>query len=201
MMKMKTFLMMALLMLVTIGCTPQSREEIAEKVGRAMINKIEKNVNSRIEKMVKGLLKYPESYQPINTDLGIVTNNMIIYDSDAFIALRDLKNAIDNFNENYANDTTSQAARQELDAIQAMSDVVLDVANKIENRPVEFEAIDAYHQFYAEDRPGHQVKKGYHFIIHKDNRITLLCDHEELLRVSAFTEELFGEPPTTLHEI
>ena len=201
MMKMKTFLMMALLMLLTIGCTQQSREEIAEKVGRAMINKIEKNVNSRIEKMVKGLLKYPESYQPINTDLGIVTNNMIIYDSDAFIALRDLKNAIDNFNENYANDTTSQAARQELEAIKAMSDVVLDVANKIENRPVEFEAIDAYHQFYAEDRPGHQVKKGYHFIIHKDNRITLLCDHEELLRVSAFTEELFGEPPTTLHEI
>ena len=201
MMKMKTFLMMALLMLLTIGCTQQSREEIAEKVGRAMINKIEKNVNSRIEKMVKGLLKYPESYQPINTDLGIVTNNMIIYDSDAFIALRDLKNAIDNFNENYANDTTSQAARQELEAIKAMSDVLLDVANKIENRPVEFEAIDAYHQFYAEDRPGHQVKKGYHFIIHKDNRITLLCDHEELLRISAFTKELFGEPPTLLHEI
>ena len=201
MMKMKTFLMMALLMLVTIGCTPQSREEIAEKIGHAKINKIEKKVNARIEKMVKGLLKYPESYQPINTDLGIVTNNMIIYDSDAFIALRDLKNAIDNFNENYANDTTSQAARQELEAIKAMSDVLLDVANKIENRPVEFEAIDAYHQFYAEDRPGHQVKKGYHFIIHKDNRITLLCDHEELLRVSAFTEELFGEPPTTLHEI
>ena len=201
MMKMKTFLMMALLMLVTIGCTQQSREEIAEKIGRARIKKIEKNVNARIETMVKGMLKYPESYQPINTDLGIVTNNMIIYDSDAFIALRDLKNAIDNFNEYYANDTTSQDARQELQAIKAMSDVLLDVANKIENRPVEFEAIDAYHQFYAEDRPGHQVKKGYHFIIHKDNRITLLCDHEELLRISAFTKELFGEPPTTLHEI
>lgn len=199
--KVKTLLMMVVLMLLTIGCTQQSREEIAEKIGRAKIKKIEKNVNARIEKMVKGLLKNPESYQPINTDLGIVTNNMIIYDSDAFIALRDLKNAIDNFNENYANDTTSQAARQELEAIKAMSDVLLDVANTIEQRPVEFEAIDAYHQFYAEDRPGHQVKKGYHFIIHKDNRITLLCDHEELLRISEFTKELFGEPPTMLHEI
>ena len=201
MMKMKILLMMVVLMLLTIGCTQQSREEIAEKIGRAKIKKIEKNVNARIETMVKGMLKYPDSYQPINTDLGIVTNNMIIYDSDAFIALRDLKNAIDNFNEYYANDTTSQDARQELQAIKAMSDVLADVANKIENRPVEFEAIDAYHQFYAEDRPGHQVKKGYHFIIHKDNRITLLCDHEELLRISAFTKELFGEPPTLLHEI
>lgn len=200
MMKMKTLLIMALILL-TMGCTQQSREEIAEKIGRAMIKKTEKDVNARIEKMVKGMLNYPESYQPINTDLGIVTNNMIIYDSDAFIALRDLKHAIDDFNENYADDTTSQAARQEVETIQAMSDVVADVANKIENRPVEFEAIDAYHQFYAEDRPGHQVKKGYHFIIHKDNRITLLCDHEELLRISAFTKELFGAPPRLLHEI
>lgn len=145
------------------------------------------------------MLIYPESYQPINTDMGIVTNNMIIYDSDAFLALHDLKNAIDDFDKNYGNDTTSQAARQELETIQAMTDVVVDVANKIENRPVEFEAIDAYHQFYAEDRPGHQVKKGYHFILHKDNRITLLCEHEELLRISAFTKELFGAPPRLPH--
>jgi len=198
MMKMKTFLIMAL-MLLTMGCTLQSREDIAEKIGRAMIKKTEKSVNARIEKMVKGMLIYPESYQPINTDMGIVTNNMIIYDSDAFLALHDLKNAIDDFDKNYGNDTTSQAARQELETIQAMTDVVVDVANKIENRPVEFEAIDAYHQFYAEDRPGHQVKKGYHFILHKDNRITLLCEHEELLRISAFTKELFGAPPRLPH--
>jgi len=197
-MKMKTFLIMAL-MLLTMGCTLQSREDIAEKIGRAMIKKTEKSVNARIEKMVKGMLIYPESYQPINTDMGIVTNNMIIYDSDAFLALHDLKNAIDDFDKNYGNDTTSQAARQELETIQAMTDVVVDVANKIENRPVEFEAIDAYHQFYAEDRPGHQVKKGYHFILHKDNRITLLCEHEELLRISAFTKELFGAPPRLPH--
>ena len=192
MMKMKTLLIFAL-MFLTIGCTQQSREEIAEKIGRAKIKKIEKNVNARIEKMVKGMLKYPESYQPISTEMSIVTNNMILYDSDAFVALRDLNNTIEDFNENYANDTTSQEARQELRAIQAMSDVVIDVANKIENRPVEFEAIDAYHQFYAEDRPGHQVKKGYHFVIHKDNRITLLCDHDEFLRIEAFTRELFNE--------
>lgn len=198
MMKMKTFLIMAL-MLLTMGCTLQSREDIAEKIGRAMIKKTEKSVNARIEKMVKGMLIYPESYQPINTDMGIVTNNMIIYDSDAFLALHDLKNAIDDFDKNYGNDTTSQAAHQELETIQAMTDVVVDVANKIENRPVEFEAIDAYHQFYAEDRPGHQVKKGYHFILHKDNRITLLCEHEELLRISAFTKELFGAPPRLPH--
>lgn len=198
MMKMKTFLIMAL-MLLTMGCTLQSREDIAEKIGSAMIKKTEKSVNARIEKMVKGMLIYPESYQPINTDMGIVTNNMIIYDSDAFLALHDLKNAIDDFDKNYGNDTTSQAARQELETIQAMTDVVVDVANKIENRPVEFEAIDAYHQFYAEDRPGHQVKKGYHFILHKDNRITLLCEHEELLRISAFTKELFGAPPRLPH--
>ena len=192
MMKMKTLLIMAL-MLLTMGCTQQSREEIAEKIGRAKIKKIEKNVNARIEKMVKGMLKYPESYQPISTEMSIVTNNMILYDSDAFVALRDLNNTIEDFNENYANDTTSQEARQELGAIQAMSEVVIGVANKIENRPVEFEAIDAYHQFYAEDRPGHQVKKGYHFVIHKDNRITLLCDHDEFLRIEAFTRELFNE--------
>lgn len=198
MMKMKTFLIMAL-MLLTMGCTLQSREDIAEKIGRVMIKKTEKSVNARIEKMVKGMLIYPESYQPINTDMGIVTNNMIIYDSDAFLALHDLKNAIDDFDKNYGNDTISQAARQELETIQAMTDVVVDVANKIENRPVEFEAIDAYHQFYAEDRPGHQVKKGYHFILHKDNRITLLCEHEELLRISAFTKELFGAPPRLPH--
>ena len=192
MMKMKTLLIFAL-MFLTIGCTQQSREEIAEKIGRAKIKKIEKNVNARIEKMVKGMLKYPESYQPISTEMSIVTNNMILYDSDAFVALRDLNNTIEDFNKNYANDTTSQEARQELGAIQAMSEVVVDVANKIENRPVEFEAIDAYHQFYAEDRPGHQVKKGYHFVIHKDNRITLLCDHDEFLRIEAFTRELFNE--------
>ncbi len=200
MMKMKKLLIFAL-MFMTIGCTQQSREEIVEKIGRAKIKKIEKNVNARIEKMVKGMLKYPESYQPINTEMSIVTNNMIIYDSDAFIALRDLNNTIENFNENYADDTTSQAARQELEAIQAMSGVLLDKMITINNRPVEFEAIGAYHQFYAEDRPGHQVKKGYHFVIHKDNRITLLCDHDEFLSVVAFTKKLFGEPPATLHEI
>ena len=72
MMKMKTLLIFAL-MFLTIGCTQQSREEIAEKIGRAKIKKIEKNVNARIEKMVKGMLKYPESYQPISTEMSIVT--------------------------------------------------------------------------------------------------------------------------------
>ena len=61
--------------------------------------------------------------------------------------------------------------------------------------PVELVGIDAYHQFYADDKPGHQVKKGYHFIVHKDNNITLLCDNDELLRVKAFATEFLKNPP------
>ena len=62
-------------------------------------------------------------------------------------------------------------------------------------RPVELVGIDAYHQFYAEDQPGHQVKKGYHFIVYRDNRITLLCDHDEYQQVVTFARQLLKASP------
>lgn len=198
-MKKTMTLLMVGLMLLTASCGQQTRQQIAEIIGRARMKKIEKDINSRIRDMVVPKLKNPDSYQPISTDMSIVTSDMVIYDSQAFLALRDLNRAIEDFNENYANDTTSQEARQELDAIQAMSDVLLDKINAINRRPIEFGAIDAYHQFYADDRPGHQAKKGYHFIIHKDNRITLLCDHDEFQQVKAFTRQLLNEPPYIAH--
>ena len=175
------------------GCKPQSREQIAEKVGQAMKAKVEKNVNERIKKMLDGMLEHPDSYQPISTDLAIVTNNMIVYDSQAFVALRDLDNRIDNFRKEFGKDTVSRAARNELEAMQAMVGVVVDKLNDIEKRPVEFEAIDAYHQFYAKDKLNRKLKRGYHFIIHKDNRITLLCDQEQMERVQAFAEKLLTQ--------
>ena len=181
-----------MLMILTIGCEQQTRKQIAETLGRAQMKRIEKNVNSRIQEMVVPMLKYPESYQPISTDMSIVTSDMIIYDSDAFIALRDLNHAIKNFHEEYGNDSSSQAAIRELNVIQAIADVVQDRVNVINNRPVKFEGIDAYHQFYADDRHGHQVKKGYHFIIHKDNRITLLCDQDEFLQVKDFIKQVIS---------
>ena len=61
--------------------------------------------------------------------------------------------------------------------------------------PVELVGIDAYHQFYAEDQPGHQVKKGYHFIVYRDNRITLLCDHDEYQQVVTFARQLLKASP------
>ena len=76
-----------------------------------------------------------------------------------------------------------------------MKDVVFDRFNTIKKRSPEFEGIDVYHQFYANDRPDHKVKKGYHIIFHKDDRTTLLCDHDEFLRIKTFTRKLLNEPP------
>ncbi|MBR5728522.1 MAG: hypothetical protein IKX39_07740 [Muribaculaceae bacterium] len=190
---MKKYLWIIVAFVLICGCKPQSREQIAEKVGQAMKAKVEKNVNERIKKMLEGMLEHPESYQPISTDLAIVTNNMIVYDSQAFVALRDLDNRIDNFRKEFGKDTVSRAARNELEAMHAMVGVVVDKLNDIEKRPVEFEAIDAYHQFYAKDKLNRKLKRGYHFIIHKDNRITLLCDQEQMDRVQAFAEKLLTQ--------
>ena len=193
---MKTkFLLMLALMLLTVACRQYTREEIVELAGQAQMKRIEKKVDSRIRKMVVNKLKYPESYQPISTDMSIVTSNMIIYDSQAFIALRDLNRAIENFYEEYGNDTTSQAARSELSAIQSIEAVVRDRDKAVGSRPVELVGIDAYHQFYAEDQPGHQVKKGYHFIVYRDNRITLLCDHDEYQQVVTFARQFLKASP------
>lgn len=191
MMKIKTLLLMALVLL-TIGC---AREQSIEKLGSEKMEQIEKEGLPHIQKMIVNNLKYPESYEPIITDMSIVTSDMIIYDSDAFIALRDLERSIRDFKETYGNDSTSQEARIELHTMQAMKDVVFDKFNTIKKRSPEFEGIDVYHQFYANDRPDHKVKKGYHIIFHKDDRTTLLCDHDEFLRIKTFSRELLKEPP------
>lgn len=190
-MKIKTLLLMALVLL-TIGC---AREQSIEKLGREKMEQIEKEGFPHIQKMIVNNLKDPESYEPISTDMSIVTSDMIIYDSDAFIALRDLERSMRDFKETYGNDSTSQEARNELHAMQAMKDVVFDRFNTIKKGSPEFEGIDVYHQFYANDRPDHKAKKGYHIIFHKDNRTSLLCDHDEFLRIKTFARELLNEPP------
>lgn len=190
-MKIKTLLLMALVLL-TIGC---AREKSIEKLGREKMEQIEKEGFSHIQKMIVNNLKDPESYEPISTDMSIVTSDMIIYDSDAFIALRDLERSIRDFKETYGNDSTSEEARYELQFMQNMEDVVYQRYKIIKRLPREFEGIDVYHQFYANDRPGHKAKKGYHIIFHKDNHTTLLCDHDEFLRIQKFTRELLNEPP------
>ena len=191
MMKIKTLLLMALVLL-TIGCT---REQSIEKLGREKMEQIEKEGLPHIQKMIVNNLKYPESYEPISTDMSIVTSDMIIYDSDAFIALRELERSIRDFKETYGNDSTSEEARYELQFMQNMEDVVYQRYKITKRLPREFEGIDVYHQFYANDRPDHKVKKGYHIIFHKDDRTTLLCDHDEFLRIKTFTRKLLNEPP------
>lgn len=188
------YLIMAL-MLLTTGCQRRSPEEVAQIIGSAKINSLEKDVESRVQKMTKNMLIHPESYEPISTEMSVVTSNMLLYDSQAFVALRDLNRALEDFQEEYGDDTTSQAVRNELDVIQAMAGVVYDRIVAVTKRPVKFEAIDAYHQFYVNDNHDNKVKKGYHFVIHKNNKITLLCDHDELLRVEAFAKRLFDYPP------
>ena len=84
--------------------------------------------------------------------------------------------------------------------MDAMARVVYDRIHAITKRPVKFEAIDVYHQFYVNDRHNHKVQKGYHFVIHKDNVITLLCDDDELSRVQAFAKRLLDFPPYSSKE-
>ena len=40
-----------------------------------------------------------------------------------------------------------------------------------------------------------QVKKGYHFIVYRDNRITLLCDHDEYQQVVTFARQFLKASP------
>ena len=194
MMKVKTLLLMALVLL-TIGCKEQDRGQRIENLAQKKMEHIEKEGFQHIQKMIVNNLKEPESYEPISTDMSVVTTDMIIYDSDAFIALRGLERATREFNETYGNDSTSQEARAELHVMQAMKDVVFDRFKVIRKLPVEFEGIDVYHQFYANDRPNHKTKKGYHIIFHKDDRTTLLSDHDEFLRIQTFARELLKDTP------
>ena len=194
-MKIKTLLILAL-MLITIGCqkTPTINQAM-EQMGREKMKKIEKEGFPRFQKQIINNLKYPESYEAISTDMSIVTSNMILYNSRMFVTLRDLERTTRNYKEEFGNDSTSQEARNELEAIHFLTEEVLEKANTISNSPIDFEGIEVYHQFYANDRPNHKAKKGYHIIFHKDNRTTLLCDHDEFLRIKAFAKELLKDTP------
>ena len=191
---MKSLLLLTL-MLLTLSCQQTTRYQEIEKLGREKMKYIEKEGFPHIEKMIVNNLKYPETYEPINTDMSIVTSEMIIYDSDAFLDLRNLYDALEDFNENFGNDSTSQEARNALQLIQDKRDALNKIREKISHRPLEFEGIDVYHQFYADDVPGHKSKQGYHIIFHKDNRTTLLCDHDEFMRLKAFAKELLKDTP------
>ena len=201
MMKKIGFCLILGLIMLTVGCKQQTRKQIAEALGRAQMKKIEKNVNSRIQRMVVPMLKYPESYEPVHTELSIVTNDMIIYDSQTYIVLRDLRLGLDNFHETFGNDTISQEARNELMAMETLVDMVCEQIEVVLNRPTEYEAIDAFHQFYADDSPGHRARKGYHFIIHKDNRITLLGDQDEFRQVKELLQLMLEEPLSKMDPI
>ena len=189
---MKKILILALMIVVLAACQQQTREQIAQKLGEAMMKKVEKNVNQRIGDMLKGMLENPDSYEPLSTDMAIVMNNMVLYDTQAFVALRDMSNHVKQYRTTFGSDTTSAAARTEIEIINNMVRTLADKLNAIEQRPVEFEAIDAYHQFNVLSKKGKKVKRGYHFIIHRDNRITLLCDDEEFNKVQAFADSLLN---------
>ena len=81
MMKIKTLLILAL-MLLTIGCrqTP-TIDQAMEQVGREKMKKIEKEDFPRFQKQIINNLKYPESYEAISTDMSIVRSDMVLYNS------------------------------------------------------------------------------------------------------------------------
>ena len=191
--KIKTLLML-MLMLLAIGCMQQTSKQDIEKQGQEKMKALEEDGFSRIHKMIVDMLKYPESYQPISTHMSIVTNKMLIYDSFAFVNLRDLQHALEDFNEKYGNDTLPQSAWQEMEDIETLGNFVRDRINAINNLPAEFEGIDVFHQFYAKDHPDNVVKKGYHFIVHKNDKITLLCSHEDFLHVQTLIQQWFCYP-------
>jgi hypothetical protein len=192
--KIKTLLML-MLMLLSIGCKQQKSGQDIEALGHDMMKKIEKDDFSRIQEMIVGMLKYPESYQPISTDMSIVTSDMIIYDSETFIALRRLSYAIENFNEMYDdNDVLPDSALQELDYMQYLADYVHKKIDAVNNRRVKFEGIDVYHQFYANDEPDSRLKRGYHFVVHKKGLITMHSSQEDFSRVQAFIKQCFDYP-------
>lgn len=193
-MKIKTLLILVL-MLMTIGCQPPTIDQAIEKVGREKMKKIEKEDFPRFQKQIINNLKYPKSYESISTDMSIVTSDMMMYNSELFVTLRDLERTTRNYKEDFGNDTTSQEARAELEVIKTLTDDVYEQVDAINNSPIDFEGIEVYHQFYANDRPNHKSKKGYHIIFHKDKRTTLLCDHDEYVKIKSFAEQLLKDTP------
>lgn len=190
---MKKFLWFTLALVLMCGCKPQTPEQIAEKQGQLMRAKIENKIDELIKNTLEGTLEHPESYQPISTDLSYVMNNMVIYNSKTFVALRDLDYNIEDFHKKYGKKTHSLEAQKELETLKDRMGTLTDSLLEIQKSPMEFEAIHAFHQFYSKDKLNRKLKRGYHFIIHKDNRITLLCDQEQLERVQAFAEKLLTQ--------
>ena len=133
MMKIKTLLILAL-MLITISCrqTPTINQAI-EQVGREKMKKIEKEGFPRFQKQIINNLKYPESYEAISTDMSIVTSNMIMYDSDLFVTLRDLERTIRNFTEESENDSPSQQPRNQMEAIHFLTEDALTKQQHVRN--------------------------------------------------------------------
>ena len=101
-MKLSAYIMLGL-MLLTVGCKQLTVKEFVEKQGHEMMARVEKDADRRIESFLKDTLSltYPESYEPLSTDLSIVTNYMLIYDTKAFVALRDLSYALESFHEEH----------------------------------------------------------------------------------------------------
>ena len=191
--KTKTLLML-MLMALAIGCG-QTPEQKIEEQGLKKMKELKKDGYSDIRKMIVDNLKYPESYKPISTDMAIVTNKMLIYDSKAFVTLRDLHYAIKNYKKKYGdNDSFPQEALQELAIIQKMGDIVHDRINAINDSTLEFEGIDVYHQFYANEEPRVMLRKGYHFVVHDNGKLTLLCNHEDFVLVQKLIKEWFNYP-------
>ena len=195
-MKLSAYIMLGL-MLLTVGCKQLTVKEFVEKQGHEMMARVEKDADRRIESFLKDTLSltYPESYEPLSTDLSIVTNYMLIYDTKAFVALRDLSYALESFHEEHGdNDSITQEIQDELNVMRSMADVVCDRIHEIIKRPLKLRAIAAYHQFNVNDNDNQKVRKGYHFIFYKNNKITLLCNNDDFLRVEEFIKQLSEYP-------
>lgn len=189
--KTKTLLML-MLMVLAIGCVQKTAEEKIEELGKEKMKALEQDDFSGIKKMVVGMLRYPESYKPISTDMEIVSNKMLIYDSRSFVALRNLHYAINHFNKKYGgNDSIPDSALAELNEIHTLGKLVQCKINELNDRPLQYEGIDVYLQFYAKDYYKNKVKTGYHFVVHEDDKITLLCNHDDFLHVQTLIKQWF----------
>lgn len=193
--KITTFLIL-MMMLLAIGCKQKTPEEKIQEQGQEKMEALERDGYSGIKKLLLTcVLAHPESYKPISYDMEIVTNKMLIYDSRAFDALRNLCYAIENFNEKYGdNDSIPESAIAELDDIHTFGKMVQSKINELNARPLQFEGIEVYHQFYGEGVHKNKVKAEYHFVVHEDGITTLLCNHDDFLRVQKLISQWFNYP-------
>ena len=206
-MKKTTTFLILMIMLMTTGCMQKTPEEKIEEQGREKMAALKRDGYSCIKKLLfTRVLAHPESYKPISYDMEIVTNKMLIYDSRAFDALRNLNDAMINFDAKYGdNDSIPESAIDELDEIHTFGKIVQSKINELNSRPLQFEGIEIYHQFYGEGVHKNTVKAEYHFVVHEDGIITLLCNHDDFLRVQTLIKQWFDYPsysktnPDSLH--